>query len=55
VTSRESESMDIPHIPGWWLFLAGFGWRILDEAVAKVLVRLGAVAARYYDSANQAH
>ena len=54
MTTHESESMDIPQITGWWLFLAGFGWRVLDEAVAKVLVRLGAAAARYYDSANQA-
>jgi hypothetical protein len=42
-------AMDDPHAIGWMAFALGFAWRILDEATAKVLYRLGARAARYYD------
>jgi hypothetical protein len=46
--------MDNPHFLGWVAFSVGFIWRILDEFAAKLLFRLGAVAARWSEREKDA-
>jgi hypothetical protein len=45
--------MDHPYGIAWTAFALGFAWRIMDEAVAKLLFRLGALAAKYYEEPDR--